>query len=207
MMNITIIGTSYQSLCYAAIFSSYHHNVICYGKSKLVISNLKHGVCEYPDSDLKKMLSDNQLNIRFTTNIKDALRPNKVIIVVLPNPKSEQFQPELEMLIDSLIKYSLQDSYIIIKSVVPPGTCEYISDCLKQRHELQYHIIYSPKIIEELNVKSVIKINDIFVGVDSEDDLSVFKLVFSKDVNKNVSYHIDTTHNVELLFNKFIERV
>lgn len=200
-MNITIIGTDYQALAYAAILASYCNDVICLGDEKLRIADYKHGFFNTDDQQLDTLLKENLEHIRFTTNAKDAIRPNKIVILTLSSPEEPSFKTNLDIVLQSLSRHSIQDTYLIVLSVVPQGTYEYISNVLKNS-SVKFHIIYAPIASKDARVLYLLKLSRMHVGVSNDDDMNVFKHVISQYMKEKVQYHWDTAPNIEKLFSK-----
>lgn len=201
-MNITIIGTDYHALAYAAILASYCNDVICLGDEKLKISDYKHGFFNINDHQLTTLLKENLEHIRFTTNAKDAIRPNKIVILTLSSFDDILiFKTNLNLALQNLSRHSIQDTYLIVLSIVPQGTYDYIFSVLKNS-PVKFHVVYAPIAGKDASILSLLKLSRMHIGVSNDDDMNVFKHVVSQYMKAKVQYHCDTAPNIEKLFSK-----
>ena len=130
-LKLAIIGLGYVGLPLAIELSRYF-KVIGFDLNKNRIQKLKYGIDSNNDVKLKK---NHNLNIFFTSNLKD-LRKSDTYIITVPTPIDSFNQPDLKPLksASELVgKHIRKDSLVVYESTVYPGcTEEYCAPILER---------------------------------------------------------------------------
>ena len=117
-MNFTFIGLGYVGLVNSVLLASFYHNVIGYDIDKNKIELLKQGVSTIEEPNLQTLLTEAKKCLRFTTNAKDAIRPNNIIVICVNN-KIDKETGKIDMsnymqALSDIAENANQDTYIII---------------------------------------------------------------------------------------------
>ncbi len=138
----------------------------------------------FKEKDLKKRLSKvlDQNRLIFSNKLK-TINNSKFVIICVGTPISKKLIPELKSffsLIKDIKKYIKQDSNIIIRSSVLPGTCEKIYKLIKSNCR---NLSYCPeRIIEGFSLEELPVIPQI-VSASNKATLSENKRLFKKITN------------------------
>ena len=100
-------------------------------------------------------------------NVRDVCHNTKVIFVALPTPMESDGRCDLSILFGVIaeIAYWYNDNIIIIKSTIPPGTCER----LKTIHP-NLRIVFSPEFLTEANsIEDFRSCNRVIFGGEAND--------------------------------------
>ena len=143
-MEVTVLGMSHVGLVDSLILGSYFNHVIAYDDDKDLISLLREGVSPYEEPFVQGLIKETKTYIRYTSNIKDAIRPNKNIIIGVDTSFNEDGTFNLDTYyetLDLIAKNACQDSIIFIRSFVPPGTNRKTKEYLETNSQYKYTII------------------------------------------------------------------
>ena len=150
LMRITVIGTGYVGLVTGACFSKMGNKVYCVDIVEEKIDGLKKGILPIYEPNLDNIVINSQENgdLIFTTDIKEALDDSSIVFIAVGTPMCDDGSANLDDIfsVASDIAYNIsQDSLIVLKSTVPIGTS------LKVKEHIE-------KILEENNSSVKIKI-------------------------------------------------
>ena len=80
-MKISIVGSGYVGLTTGVALASLGHKVICVDKDEPKIEKLKSGVIPIYEPGLEEMLNTYKFNIRFTSDLSEAVQESEVIFI------------------------------------------------------------------------------------------------------------------------------
>jgi nucleotide sugar dehydrogenase len=132
-------------------------------------------------------------------NVEELTHNTDVIFVALPTPMDESGVCDLSIVFDCFAQISCwyNDNIIVLKSTVPPGTCEKLKTIYPN-----VKIVFSPEFLTEANsIDDFCKSNRIILGGENEDVATcaeIFQKVFP---NKNYLY---TSHSTAEMVKYFI---
>lgn len=202
-MNITVIGMGYIGIVNAVVLQLYGHNVIAYDINKDKIELLKQGIALTDEPKLQDLLGEVGKSIRFTSNAYDALTPNSIYVIAVDTPTSKSGSPDLSHfynVLDEIIKYAKDDSYIIIRSTVPPLTNSKVREYLNSRSEYKFSVLTIPEfltqstaIMDELNPSRVV------IGAVDKSARELAKKIYADYAKRNIPIVYTTPENAELI--------
>ena len=183
MFNISVIGLGYVGLPLAIELSRYF-KVIGFDLNKNRIKKLKYGIDSNNDVKFKK---NHNLNIFFTSNLKD-LKKSDTYIITVPTPILKNNNPDLYFLKKAFIDVSnliSKGNLIILESTVYPGLTEKLANLyfskrkgLKINHD--FYLGYSPERINpgdnEKKIKDIKKI----IASSDKSSLKKMNIIYSK---------------------------
>lgn len=171
-MRITIVGTGYLGLTTGVCLANKGHEITCVDIDEKKIEKLNQGKEVIYEPGMKELLEEAIKNnkITFTTNYKEAYSKSKVIMVCVPTPENEDGSANLTYL-DTAIKQIMenitQDCYIIVKSTVPVGTCEKISEKVKMS-QFEIQVMFNPEFLSQGEaINNFMNPQRIVVGVET----------------------------------------
>ena len=121
-------------------------------------------------------------------NIRQVCHNAKIIFVALPTPMESDGRCDLSIIFNTMsqIAYWYDDNIVVLKSTVPPGTCERI----KKIHP-KLRIVFSPEFLTEANyIEDFKNCNRMIFGGDIEDTSACIKTLSKVFPEKLVKYDI-----------------
>ena len=202
-MDITVIGLSHIGLVDSLVLGSYFNNIIAYDSDKDVVSLLREGVSPYEEPFVQDLLKETQKHVRFTSNIKDAVRPNNIISIAVNTYFNEDGSFNLDEYyeaLDLVAENATKDCYIFIRSFVPPGTNRKTKKYLEEHSSFKYTVISLPSFGSQGSlIESIVSPARIIAGVDSPETGKTFKGFVSSALIKKAPLLITSPENVELI--------
>ena len=202
-MELTVIGLGHVGLVDSLVLGSYFNKVIAFDVDKDKITMLRDGVSPFEEPFVQDLLKETRTYVRYTSNIKDAIRPNKVISVAVETSFNEDGTFNLKEYfeaLDLIAENVIQDSYILIRSTVPPGTNRKTKEYLESKSQFKFNVISFPAFGSQGNlVESVVSPSRIIVGVDSPETGRAVKNAIANVIPKKSQILITSPENAELI--------
>jgi UDPglucose 6-dehydrogenase len=154
-MKIAVIGAGYVGLVSGACFAEVGHEVICVDNDLEKIVGLSKGKVPIFEPGLDQIVSRNfsKGNLKFTTDLSDAISSVDIVIIAVGTPTNQQTQKvDLSYVeeVASKIKESLtRDIIVIVKSTVPIGTCNKLSETLNKNSSYSCNVVSNPEFLRE----------------------------------------------------------
>jgi UDPglucose 6-dehydrogenase len=128
---ICVVGAGYVGLTAAACFAALGHNVRCVEQDKKRLATLLTGRIPIYEPGLAELVTDGMLRGRliFTSNPAAALDGATVALLCVGTPPRADGRPDLRQLaaaVTGIARAATADLVAVVKSTVPPGTCEAI---------------------------------------------------------------------------------
>ncbi len=145
-MKIAIAGCGYVGLSMAVLLAQ-RHEVVAYDLSEARVGHINRKQSPIKDPDIEHYLGTLSLNLRATTDPKEAFTNATFVIVGTPtdyDPKTNYFDTRsVESVIES-VKAINPDAHVVIKSTIPVG---FTARMLDKHRPL--NIIFSPEFLRE----------------------------------------------------------
>ncbi len=191
-MKLGIVGTGYVGLVTGTCFAEMGNDVICVDIDKEKIEKLKRGIVPIFEPGLDKLVRKNQKKgtLRFTTDIRDALKNSYIIFIAVGTPQSEDGSADLSFVLDvakQIGKYMEHDMIVVDKSTVPVGTADRvrqtITEELKKRFgdkiPFEFDVVSNPEFLKEGDaVNDFMKPDRIIVGANNRKSLDVMRELY-----------------------------
>ena len=143
---VTVVGAGYVGFSLSVLLSKMNSVTVLEIKNE-VIKKINEKKSVLPENDVKLFIRNNKLDLKATSNKKDAYCEKDFIIIAVPtdyNVKNNFFDTTIvENTIKEILEFN-SSTLIIIKSTVPVGFTE--SQCLKYKTN---RIIFSPEFLRE----------------------------------------------------------
>ena len=202
-MEVTVLGMSHVGLVDSLILGSYFNHVIAYDDDKDLISLLREGVSPYEEPFVQDLIKETKTYIRYTSNIKDAIRPNKHIIIGVDTSFNEDGTFNLDTYyeaLDLIAKNATQDSFVFVRSFVPPGTNRKTKEYLETNSQYKYTVITLPSFGSQGSlVESILTPKRVIFGVENAQVGRMVKEFKEKAFPKRVPFLITNPENAELI--------
>ncbi len=145
-MKIAVAGTGYVGLSIAVLVSQ-RHEVIALDVVQEKVDLINRRISPIEDEEILLFMKEKELNLRATTDPKEAFSKAEVIFVAGPtdyDPKENFFDTSiLEKILNDIEKYST-DAIVCIKSTVPVGYTERI-----RKNYSNMRLLFSPEFLRE----------------------------------------------------------
>src|SRR3954451_11098356 len=96
-MHIAVVGTGYVGLVTGACFAEFGVDVICVDVDVKKVENLNEGIIPIYEPGLDKIVDRNVEagRLRFTTDLKEAVRQSQVVFLAVGTPPKEDGSPDM----------------------------------------------------------------------------------------------------------------
>jgi UDPglucose 6-dehydrogenase len=211
-MNITFIGTGYVGLVSGVMMGNLGHNVTCLDTNHDKIISLQQGILPIYEPGLDKYLLANLAkgSLRFVDSYNESLRDADAIFVTVGTPSSPSGDADLQyifMAIDNICQYARRGCVLVIKSTVPPGTCDYLSDYLIKQN-LYFDIASNPEFLREgCAVQDFINPDRIVIGTNTNETENLLKEIYAPMISQGipiVSCNRSTAELIKYASNSFL---
>lgn len=203
-MNITFIGSGYVGLVSGVIMSYLGHNVTCLDNDEAKISKLNKQILPIYETKLdeyfKQALAHSRLE--FTSTYNDELKNAEAIFITVGTPSKPSGEADLQYVyeaIDKISPYINRDCLIVIKSTVPPNSCNNIIDYLKGKGFL-FDVASNPEFLREGNaVEDFLYSDRIVIGVDNKKSEEILRKIYMPLIDKGANLVVTDLVTTELI--------
>ena len=183
-MNITIVGMDFVGLVNAVGFAEKGHQVFALDSDKKKIAALRRNEVAKNEYKLEDILAKNDVNIRFTSEYRDAIYDANVIMFCIETKEKEPGVLDLTPLYNSAkecAKYINKDVTIILRTTVPVGTNKefkkFMEDCTDHKYHIE--VVSNPEFLSQGSaVKDMLSPARIVVGVTSREAQVLMKELY-----------------------------
>ena len=178
-MKIAVVGTGYVGLVTGTCFAEMGNDVWCVDVDSQKIENLKQGIIPIYEPGLSEMVKRNHEmgSLRFTTEIRDALKTSEICFIAVGPPMGEDGSADLKYVLEVAGQIGAgmeRHMYVVDKSTVPVGTSEKVRQTIQREldrrgSDLTFDVISNPEFLKEgCAIADCMKPDRIVIGVDSD---------------------------------------
>jgi UDP-N-acetyl-D-glucosamine dehydrogenase len=205
-LKITIIGAGYVGLPLGLKLAEKQYKVTFLDNNTKILDGLSRGQSHLSSIDSKE-IKKNLLNFKFTSNYK-SIKNSDFIIICLPTPLTENREPDLSYIKNSMknllpnLKYG---QAISLESTSYPGTTKdlIVSQLKKFVIGKNFFVIYSPEREDPANKDYNMSIVPKIISGITKNCLIIAKFFYSKIVSKTVP--VSSTETAEIT--KLLENI
>ena len=140
-MKIAVIGAGYVGLTSGTCFAELGNDVICVDIDKEKIDMLNNNKIPIYEPGLKELVERNMKEgrLKFTTNIKEAVRNSEIIFICVGTPPKNNGEADLSYVEDvarQIAEHMESYKVIVEKSTVPVETGEKVAETIKLNNKL-----------------------------------------------------------------------
>ena len=188
---ITIIGgAGHIGLPLSVLIANSNIKVNCYDKNQALIKQSKKGIFPFKEkngkSQLQKAIKSKKIN--FISSPDNTIK-NSDIIITIGTPVDEFMNPITDLIykcLDEIIPFVSNNSLIILRSTVYPGTTEMVQKYLK-KFKKNLHVVYClERVVQGLAFEEINKLPQVIAATSNEGKKRATKL-FNK-ITKNFVY-------------------
>ncbi|AAU04222.1 UDP-glucose dehydrogenase family protein [Rickettsia typhi] len=203
-MNITFIGSGYVGLVSGIIMGYLGHNVTCFDNDDVKISKLNKKILPIYeaklDEYLKQALESDRL--KFTNIYSNDFRNVDAVFITVGTPSKELGEADLKYVYDAVDKVSKhinKDCLIVIKSTVPPGSCNNIIAYLKAKG-FSFNVASNPEFLREGSaVEDFLYPDRIVVGVNNQESEALLRTIYAPLIEQGVKFLVTNLVTSELI--------
>lgn len=189
-MRIAVFGTGYVGLVTGACLAQTGNVVTCCDIDIDKVNILKQGCCPIHEPGLEELLGVNTKEKRlfFTTDLRDAIHKNKIIIIAVGTPPKENGELDLSAIqaVAELLGTAMNEEKIIIqKSTAPMGTSELIEELIQEKIakrglDIRFEVVSNPEFLKEGSaVNDFMSPDRIVIGTANEKAKKPLKQIYS----------------------------
>lgn len=164
---ITIAGTGYVGLANAILLAQ-HNQVKAIDIIQDKVDKINKGISTVMDSMMDEYLSNHELNLKATTDPKEAYQDAEYVIICTPtnyDSDKNQFDTSSVENVMHTVQSINPEAIIVIKSTIPVGYTERI------KNQFKNPIIFSPEFLREGKaLYDILYPNRIIVGTTSSEE-------------------------------------
>ncbi len=190
-MNIAVVGTGYVGLVTGTCFAETGNNVICVDIDEKKVNRMRNGEVPIFEPGLELLFDRNtkQGRLKFTTNLKEAVKDAEVIFLALPTPPGEDGSADLSYILGVArdLSFILEDYKVIVdKSTVPVGTSEKVhAELAKNLSEDLFDVVSNPEFLREgVAVDDFMKPDRVVIGTNSDKARATMKQLYEPFVRQ-----------------------
>jgi len=185
-MNISVIGTGYVGLIVGTCLADMGNDVICVDIDEEKINLLQNGGVPIYEPGLKDLLDRNREEgrIRFTTDIKSAIKHAKAVFIAVGTPLTENHEADLtfvKQVAASIGKYMKDYLVVVDKSTVPVGTADSIKETIRKNQEkpIEFDMVSNPEFLREGEAIGDFTYPDrVVIGTESEKAKEIMESIY-----------------------------
>lgn len=205
---ISIIGTGYVGLTLGVCLAFLGHEVICVDKDKEKIEKLKKGIVPIFEKGLKTLLKKSRKNIKFTSNLKDALTESEAVFMAVGTPSKENGDIDMTYFrkaVREVAKLMKDYKVIVNKSTVPVGTGDWTKKEIEKHYKGNFAVVSNPEFLREGSaVKDFLFPDRIVIGVEDKKAEKIMKDIYSSIEAPKVITNIKSAEMIKYAANAFL---
>jgi UDPglucose 6-dehydrogenase len=183
-LNIAIIGTGYVGLVAGSCFAESGNDVICVDNDEEKVKKLSKGKIPIYEPGLPEIVERNlrEGRLSFTTNLAAAVRKSFVTFIAVGTPQIGG-KADLDAVHSVAVDIGrAMDRFkvIVMKSTVPIGTTEKVSDIIRAETDQPFDIISNPEFLKEGSaVDDFMKPDRVIVGAEDERAAEIIRELYA----------------------------
>jgi len=190
-LKVVIVGTGYVGLVSGICFAEMGHHVTCVDSDVHKINGLLNNKLPIYEPGLEEMVLNNvkKNRVAFTTNLEESVVQADVIVIAVGTPSGEDGSTDLSYVFNVVknIKDIRKDAVVVIKSTVPPGTCDNVADILEAQIGKPVDVASNPEFLREGNaIEDFMRPDRVVVGCETGHAMSIMEKLYSYHIKNGV---------------------
>lgn len=199
-MKIAVIGVGYVGLVTGACFADLGNDVWRVDVDVQKIKGLQQGDIPIYEPGLKELVEKTvgTDNIRFTTDIKEALTQANICFIAVGTPTGEDGSADLQYVLavaQEIGREMCHHMYIVDKSTVPVGTAQLVRAAIQKEldrrgeKDLTFDVISNPEFLKEgTAVSDCSRPDRIIIGTDNDNAAKMMRELYKHHVRNNDNF-------------------
>lgn len=190
-MKITFIGSGYVGLVSSVMMSYLGHSVTCLDIDEVKINKLKKLEVPIFEDGLEEYLTKygNTDRLNFVCGYDKTIYESEAIFIAVGTPQGNDGNADLQYIFKAALdaaEYANPDCVFVIKSTVPPGTCQKVKELLEQ-NGFNNPIISNPEFLREGSaVHDFLYPDRVIIGYESGLALEIMKQIYKPLANQGI---------------------
>jgi UDPglucose 6-dehydrogenase len=208
-MDVTVIGCGYVGLVTGACLAAIGHTVHGVEKDTKKLKTLQDGDCPFFEPGLQEIMKEQYAagQLRFTDNIKSAIRDAEVVFLCVGTPPRPDGTVDMSYLegagkevCDALAEHNIDcTTTIVIKSTVPVGTNRKLCNYLREQTKAFVNVASNPEFLREGSaVQDFLKPDRIVIGGDSPDAFRIMRRLYDPIIQREENFLTMNWESAEL---------
>jgi len=202
-----MIGTGYVGLVSGACFADLGNSVLCVDKNKEKIDLLNSNQIPFFEPGLEELVSKNFSSgrLKFTTNLKLAVRNSDIIFICVGTPTSKKnHSADLQHVFKAaaeLSKYINKFKIIVTKSTVPVTTGDKIEKLIsRKKRKVLFEVVSNPEFLREGEAIRDFRFPDrIIVGSNNKNVIKKLESLYDPLIKKGAKFFSTNRRGAELI--------
>lgn len=153
-MNVTIIGTGFVGVVSSAVFASFGHKVFGLDIDPKKVEKLNHAQIPFYEPGLEELVKEtrDKGNLEFTVDYPKAVSDADVVLIAVGTPSAPDGQADLSFVYGaakSLSPHLKEGAIVVLKSTVPPGTCDKVEKIIFPLTTKKIYVASLPEFLRE----------------------------------------------------------
>ncbi len=209
-MQISIIGTGYVGLTTGVCLAELGHKVLCVDNDEEKIKKLVSGIIPIYEPGLDKLIKKNAKRIKFSSQIKDAVKYGEVIFIAVGTPSNPDGSPDLsyiENVAREIAKWLDEYKVIVEKSTVPVETAQWIKKTIDKykKNNVEFDVVSNPEFLREgTAVNDFLHPDRIVLGVESKRAEKIMLKVYQKIKSPKIVVDTKSAELIKHASNSFL---
>ncbi|MDC0865246.1 UDP-glucose/GDP-mannose dehydrogenase family protein, partial [Rickettsiaceae bacterium] len=190
-MKITFIGTGYVGLVSGVMMSHLGHDVTCLDLDSNKISQLKNKKSPIYEPDLEEYIERyaGTERLQFSSEYNEDIRDSDCLFITVGTPPKENGDADLSGIFSAIktsINYIKPECLIIIKSTVPPSTCDAVKRFIQEQGK-DFEIASNPEFLREGSaIGDFLEPDRIIVGASSEKAFQIVQKLYKPLTDRGI---------------------
>lgn len=190
-MRICVVGIGYVGLVTSTCLAEAGNNVVCVDNDSEKIADLKKGVIPIYEPGLTEIVKRNEKlgRLQFTTDLKYGVDNSLIVFLAVGTPSAPDGSSDISAVLSVAkgIADCISDYRIIaIKSTVPVGTCQKVTDIIKSKTEVQFDYVSNPEFLKEgAAVEDFMSPDRIIIGTTNPSVRTIMQQLYSPFMRKS----------------------
>jgi len=206
-MKLCVIGTGYVGLVSGACFSDLGNTVWCVDKDKEKINLLNNNHIPIFEPGLKELVGKNYSSgrLKFTTNLKLAVKNSDIIFICVGTPISKKNQSaDLRFVFkaaNEICNYVNRFKIIITKSTVPVTTGDKIEKIIsKKLRKKMFEVVSNPEFLREGEAIRDFRFPDrIVIGTNNNKVIRKLESLYNPLIKKGAKFFSTSRRGAEII--------
>jgi UDPglucose 6-dehydrogenase len=184
-MKLSIIGTGYVGLVVGTCFAESGNTVICIDNDPKKVAQLRRGKSTIFEPGLQELLTRNidEKRLHFSTHLRDAVEQSDIIFLALPTPPREDGSADLRHVMSvsaQIAKLVHERKIIVLKSTVPVGTNQKITELFAQRSSVPVTIVSNPEFQKQgAAIQDFMSPDRVVIGTRDENAVKIMRELYA----------------------------
>lgn len=208
-MKVSVFGAGYVGLVTAVCLAKIGHHVICIDNNAEKINKLNQGIPPLYEQGLETLLKTELAKglLRFSLTAADALKDAELVMIAVGTPLSETGDIDLSFInqvITSVGKQLNSETLLVLKSTVPAGTAQALTQSLNSQLAergltIKVDVVSNPEFLQEGNaIEQFMQPDRIIIGADEPASIATLKKLYQPLLEEQVPLLVMDKASAEL---------